>query len=69
MVCRLHGMSGSSKLSFPDTSEKEHLEGVKHDHFYEGLKEEYQVMLAHKMEDEWQAMYAELLKAVRQIEK
>ena len=39
----------------------EHLEGVKHDHFYEGLNEEYQVMLAHKMENEWSATYIELL--------
>ena len=43
----------------------EHLEGAKQDHFYEGLKEEYQVMLAHKMEDEHPATCAKLLKAVR----
>ena len=47
----------------------EHLEGVKCDHFYEGLKEEYQVMLVHKIEDKQPATYAELLKTVRQIEK
>ena len=47
----------------------EHLERVKHDHSYEGPKEEYQEMLAHKTEDVWYATYAKLLKAVRQIER
>ena len=54
---------------FPRCIRDEHLEGVKCNHFYEGFKAEYQVMLAHKMEDRWLSTYAELFKAVRQIEK
>ena len=57
------------QTEFPRCIRDEHLEGVKHDYFYKGLKEEYQVMLGHKMEDEWLATYAEVLKGVRQIEK
>ena len=54
---------------FPGCIGDEYLEGVECDCFYIGLKEEYQVMLAHKMEDMQLATYAELLKAMRQIEK
>ena len=57
------------QTEFARCTRGEHLEGVKHDHFYKGLKEEHQVMLAHKMEDKHLATYAELLKAVRQIKK
>ena len=56
------------QTEFPGCIIDEHLEGVKHDCFYEGLKEEYQVVLAHKMKDEWLATYTELLKAARQME-
>ena len=55
------------QTEFPGHIRNEHLEGVKWECFHEGLKGEYQVMLAHKMEDEYPATYAKLLKAVSQI--
>ena len=57
------------QTKFPGCIRDKHLEGVKHNHFYEDLQEDYQVMLAHKMEDEWLATYDDLLKAARQIQK
>ena len=57
------------QTEFPRCIRNEHLEGLDCDHFYEGLKEEYQVILAHKMEDEQLATYAELLKAAMYMEK
>ena len=55
------------QTEFPGCIRDEHLGGVKQDHFYEALKDECQVRLAYKLEDECAATYAELLRAVRQI--
>ena len=57
------------QTEFPRCIRDEHLEGVKHDHFNKGLKEDNLLILGHKMEDEHPATYAELLKAASQIEK
>ena len=40
------------QTEFPRCIRDEHLEGVKHDCFYKGFKVKYQVMLAHKMEED-----------------
>ena len=46
---------------YPGRIQPEHMEEVKHDHFYEGLNLEYQWMLAHKVDGEYSANYSDLL--------
>ena len=54
---------------YPGRIHPEHMEEMKHDHFYEGLNLEYQQMLAHKVDGEHQASYSNLLLARQKLER
>ena len=48
---------------YPRRIQPEHLEEMKHDHFYEGLNPEHRQMLAHKVNGEYLASYSDLFLA------
>ena len=49
--------------------QQEHMEEMKHDHFYEGSKAEYWQMLAYKGDGEHLASYSDLLLATWKLER
>ena len=57
------------QMEYPGWIQPEHMEKLKHDHFYEGLNPEYWWMLAHKVHGEWHAGYSDLLLAAWKLER
>ena len=54
---------------YPGRIQQEHMEEMKQDHFYKGLKPEYRCMLAHKIDGKHPASYSNLLLAVQKLER
>ena len=56
-------------LEYPGRIQPEHLEEMKHDHFYKGLNPEYRWMLARKVNGEHPSSYSNLLLATWKLEQ
>ena len=57
------------QTEYPSRIQREHVEEVKWDHFYEGLSPKNQQMLTHKVNGESPVTYSELLLAAQKLER
>ena len=57
------------QTGYPSIIQQEHVEEVKWDCFYKGLRSKYQQMLAHEVNDENPITYSELLLAAQKLER